>query len=445
MGGDSGGYFLSSATGWDRMPSVFCNIQPNKGGIPGLWAGSEKEFLWTVDNTLRCFARGDITSSISSNIEIALAIKNVESNDINYYVKETHKNTTFFEIEELTFSDSVEDGDYEIYPVCRVNEGEWQKIHFADYAADYVKLNVKNGVKTYTNTSTGGPIGEGVILIDGVYYNINDEEATVTSRNNLYGSYSGDVVIPSTIEYNGEIYPVTHIGMSAFQESTVGTVIIGENVRSMGWYAFRDARVGKIEYVNEMNLTTLEERAFYECYIDELKIPAGVSSLYFLTYSGSSRVLDIPESISYMASQSVGSSPTLKDVYVHWTSEESLPECEVSSMNGISPFDGDFSNVTLHVPEGCIDIYKNNPIWNIFKNITDSLAGVGVIENDSLHSKIRVENGTISIESLPLKESAIVFHINGKMVGKLKSGDSLNLAKGVYIIKVGKESIKIII
>lgn len=445
MGGDTGGYFLSSATGWDRSPLAFCGIKPNEGNAPGLWAGSEKEFLWKKGNMISCLLRGDVTSNILSDLDLALAVKNSDNGQVSYFVKKSMKQTTFFEIDELNFSDNIEDGNYEIYPVCRINNGEWQKVHFADFAADHILVNVENGVKTYTNTSTGGPLAEGVVLIDGIYYTFQNNEATVTSRNNLYGSYSGDITIPASVVYNEETYPVTKIGMSAFQESKLGKVIIGENIQSIDWYAFRDAIVDKIEYVNEYNLTRLEERAFYECYIDELKIPAGVTAIYFLTYSGTSRVLDLPEGLNFMASSSVVDGPTLKEIYVHWTTEDSLPDYVIDEGNGFGPLEGSFRNVTLHVPEGCIDLYKNHPIWGIFNNITDGLSGIDSVKNDKQNIDIRVENGNIHIDYLPSKEFALVYNIQGGLIGKFQSGDSLSPGKGLYIIKVGIKSIKVIL
>ena len=39
--------------------------------------------------------------------------------------------------------------------------------------------------------------------IDGIYYFFYDTEATVTYRD-YYSTYSGNVVIPATVTYNGE-------------------------------------------------------------------------------------------------------------------------------------------------------------------------------------------------------------------------------------------------
>ncbi len=57
-------------------------------------------------------------------------------------------------------------------------------------------------------------------VVDGIYYNINGNEATVTSKGLYYDmyfvGYSGSVVIPPTVTYNGTTYPVTSIDEIAF-------------------------------------------------------------------------------------------------------------------------------------------------------------------------------------------------------------------------------------
>ena len=55
--------------------------------------------------------------------------------------------------------------------------------------------------------------------VNGIYYLINGTEATVTFKTPYYvhsDNYTGDVVIPETVTYNGVTYPVTAIGDNAF-------------------------------------------------------------------------------------------------------------------------------------------------------------------------------------------------------------------------------------
>lgn len=445
MGGDAG-YFLTTATGWDRMPTIFCSIKPNEGGSPGLWAGSTKDLYWTGGDNISCAIRGDVTSNILSDMDIALALENKNSGKTQYFIKKTVRQTSFFELDALTFNDNVSDGEYSLYPVCRINANDWMRIYFADNAADHIDLSVKDGVKTYTNTSTGGVIDDGVILIDGIYYRIVGEEAMVTFRNNLYNSYSGDVVIPATVLVDGMAYPVTKIGESAFRESTLSTVYIGENVNTIGYEAFKNARVDKLIYADESNITTLDERAFCFIYIDELKIPSGVKSLPYLTFIGCSKKLDIPASVNYMARWAIlNESGLLKDLYVHWTSVDDLPDYDYDESSGYGPLFDSMDRVVLHVPVGCADIYRNDKIWSIFKTIVDDQSGIADIESDSGDIVITAENGTLGFVSLPEGEEACIYNAQGQLVGICRQGEAIAPGRGFYIIRAGKTVRKIII
>ena len=80
-------------------------------------------------------------------------------------------------------------------------------------------------------------------MVDGIYYNINGNEATVTYRGLFYYSveneYSGSVVIPATVTHNGTTYPVTSIGTLAFGECTgLTSIVIPNSVTEIGQQAF---------------------------------------------------------------------------------------------------------------------------------------------------------------------------------------------------------------
>lgn len=92
-------------------------------------------------------------------------------------------------------------------------------------------------------------------VADGIYYNINDDGTSVSvtykAEENLdldndymlkfYNCYSGDVVIPSTVTYDGKEYSVTGIGKNAFSMcSGLTSVTIPNSVTSIGERAFLD-------------------------------------------------------------------------------------------------------------------------------------------------------------------------------------------------------------
>lgn len=82
-------------------------------------------------------------------------------------------------------------------------------------------------------------------IVDGVAYNINNTygTASVTNRVTTFitqtNHYSGSIVIPSTVTYNGKEYSVTGIEDRAFAGSKVTSVTIPSSVTSIGSSAFQ--------------------------------------------------------------------------------------------------------------------------------------------------------------------------------------------------------------
>ncbi|MBO5673007.1 MAG: leucine-rich repeat domain-containing protein [Paludibacteraceae bacterium] len=81
--------------------------------------------------------------------------------------------------------------------------------------------------------------------VDGIWYDFDSSTKTayVTYRGSAYdsyeGEYSGSVVIPETVTYNGTTYSVTSIGDYAFYNcSSLTSITIPNSVTSIGDYAF---------------------------------------------------------------------------------------------------------------------------------------------------------------------------------------------------------------
>lgn len=79
--------------------------------------------------------------------------------------------------------------------------------------------------------------------VDGIYYNINGNEATVTYKGTSSSSYSneyfGSVTIPATVTYGGTTYSVTIIGDEAFSDcSSLANINIPNSITIIGKYAF---------------------------------------------------------------------------------------------------------------------------------------------------------------------------------------------------------------
>ncbi len=76
----------------------------------------------------------------------------------------------------------------------------------------------------------------GIATIDGVYYQLNVSKQTAEV---LPKSYSGDIIIPSSVTYYGKEYQVTSIRANAFSDCTdLSSVSIPESVTSIGSSVF---------------------------------------------------------------------------------------------------------------------------------------------------------------------------------------------------------------
>ncbi len=103
--------------------------------------------------------------------------------------------------------------------------------------------------------------------VGGIFYNIINstaKEVEVTYEDIIASSYSGDVVVPSSVSYNGEQYTVAAIGESAFSSCLYLTSItIPNSVTAIGESAFSYSSLTSITIPN--SVTTIGEAAFGIC------------------------------------------------------------------------------------------------------------------------------------------------------------------------------------
>ena len=171
--------------------------------------------------------------------------------------------------------------------------------------------------------------------VDGIYYKITDatnKTVAVTYSGSFSSSvdneYTGSVVIPESVVYNGKVYSVTSIGRYAFWDcSGLKSITIPNSVTSIGEEAFYNCsgltsieipnsvtNIGNSAFYNCSGLTSvvipnsvtsIESFAFYSCSgLTSITIPNSVTSIGYQVFYGCSGLtsIEIPNSVTSIGS-----------------------------------------------------------------------------------------------------------------------------------------------
>lgn len=102
--------------------------------------------------------------------------------------------------------------------------------------------------------------------VDGIYYTIVGETVEVDDDGS-YAAYSGEVIIPPSVTYNGKEYPVTSIGDNAFWNCTgLTSVTIPSLVTSIGDWAFWGCD-GLTSITIPESVTSIGEAVFFNMFL----------------------------------------------------------------------------------------------------------------------------------------------------------------------------------
>ena len=136
------------------------------------------------------------------------------------------------------------------------------------------------------------------VEIDGIWYNLNAEakQATVVEKR---PSYSGEVVIPESVEHESTAYSVTSIGERAFSDCyDLTSVTIGNSVTSIGYQAFCYCS-GLASVTIPNSVTSIGAWVFEDCSsLTSVTIPNSVTSIGHGAFSGCSS-LPVVDNIRY--------------------------------------------------------------------------------------------------------------------------------------------------
>lgn len=279
--------------------------------------------------------------------------------------------------------------------------------------------------------------------VDGITYGTNHDGASVYVST---GSYSGDIVIPSTVTFNDKTYSVTSIGGYAFAECTsLTSIALPESVTSIGIHAFSGCTSLTSISLPE-SVTSIGQSAFSGCTsLISISIPKGVTSIVYGAFEDCTSLtsISLTESVTFISGRAFYRCTSLTSISipesVEFIEEEAFSGC--TSLTSIAchakevPVLGNdaFSSVpqsqaTLYVPSSAIEAYRAAYQWKDFGKI------------------LTLEEYEVGITS-PTANSADtgydVYTIRGTLIRK---GCNLNgLPAGAYILRRGNESKTVVI
>ena len=227
--------------------------------------------------------------------------------------------------------------------------------------------------------------------VDGIYYNyLEDNNVEVTYRGDYYDSYdeyAGEVIIPSTVTFDGTTYIVTSIGNDAFSKClSLTSITIPNSVTSIGEWAFFDcSSLTSITIPN--SVTSIGAYAFWYCSsLTSVTIPNSVTSIGIGAFYNCSSLtsITIPNSVTSIGDEAFWYCENLTSVTIGegvtsigfdafsgcsslttviCTAVE-VPNLEMSIFDCVP-----LSEATLYVPAQSLKDYKAADQWKEFGTI----------------------------------------------------------------------------
>lgn len=294
---------------------------------------------------------------------------------------------------------------------------------------------------------------------DGIYYNILSEDdmtVEVTASPSIYG-YEGSITVPPTVECDGKTYAVTAVGSVSFYGNSVDTIVM-PSVTEVGLSAFVNCY--SLRHVSMPSVTTVGDYAFYGCRAlssiemqsvervgngafdyCEMLTSVDLRSVTEIGWDGfyscsSLTSLDLPATVTAIGDEAFARCSSLDTVRCHWTEPLACrPAFEPAVLD----------SATLYVPAGTKAAYEATAPWGGFKNIVEKNYS-SITSTQSSAPSVTVIDGTIVIEGeTDMAQPVEVYSTGGQCVHRGAGTRIEGLPHGVYVVKVGQGTAKVVL
>ena len=247
----------------------------------------------------------------------------------------------------------------------------------------------------------GTAVASDFVTVDGFKFLVDTDKDEATL---LANGYSGEVVVPEKVTWEGVDYPVVAFSDQCFYNSSVSTVKIPNTVVILGEACFKSSGIQSIEIPSSVtmlgkdcfsqckylynvilpnSITKIPDGCFWYCSsLASIKIPSSVTSIgsYAFAYSHGLHNIELSEGIISLGLGCFSDCTNLKTLKLPKSLEElgndvfngstNLKEIRCDALNppSIGSRQDGFSrqDCILSVPQASIEFYKQNSWWGGF-------------------------------------------------------------------------------
>ena len=284
--------------------------------------------------------------------------------------------------------------------------------------------------------------------IDGIYYSLDSSNKTATVIKNYSLIYSGDVVIPSNVTFEGVTYTVVAIGSAFYNSNLMTSITIPSSVTSIGGNAFYQC-IGLTSINIPSSVTSIGNNAFSGCtgltsiIVDgennkydsrencnaiietssnklvigcqNTIIPSSVISIGSYAFAGCAGItsINIPENVTSIGDEAFYGCTDLTSITIYTNNiglgSRVFSNCyrinTIYCLSQMPPYCGSqlfisndlrdkydiYTYATLHVPMGSKELYSSAYEWRYFDKIKEDMEANGKV----YYANLTVKQGTV--------------------------------------------------